>query len=266
MLIASTIQFAPKLSFSAAEVKENIKKAVPLIDAAGSQGSELIVLPELAFTGYCFTDPSEAFRVAERQDGYTYQVLKELAESYSAYIAYGFVEAIGDKLYNSCNVISPEGIIIDNYQKTNLWGCDFLWATSGNKAPRIIKTDFGTMSTVICRDIKASIPGNIPRLAAKNTPFFKKTPNVIAACTNWGKGGFPSNTWMDFAANNQCHLIISNRYGIEKNSGLEHDFGSGGSIIIEPSWKIHRNGLKFNQDCCVTASLSFDAQTEDEVI
>lgn len=252
MITLSAIQFAPNLAFSAAEVAANVKRAIALVDKAISMKSDLIVLPELAFTGYCYLSEDEAMSASEKMNGPTYKILSEYAKSGDCYIAYGFVENRDGTLYNSCNLIGPDGDILVNYHKINLFGNDFLWAKSGSSAPPIINTPFGTLSTIVCRDIRLRIPKNIPRLGTDT--FFPKTPRILAACTNWGKGGFPSNTWMDLCSDHHTTLVLANRFGTEKNNGFEAEFGPGGSIIIEPSWKIHRSGLKFNDNCVVSAA------------
>lgn len=254
MLILSTVQFKPDLARGPAEVKQNFKRLEPLLNDIWKTGSQVVVFPELFLTGYCFLSPEEAGQVAEKSDGPTFRAMRNLAVDLNAYVAYGYVESNGSQLFNSATLIDPQGKPSARYRKVNLWGNDFLWASPGSEGPDIVSTDFGPMSLVICRDIRARIPSNIPRTAS--VPFFNGVkPKFIAACANWGKGGFPSTTWMDFSANHRCTLMLANRWGEERNGDFTMDFGCGGSVIIEPSWKVHTNGLKFNQDCVVTATL-----------
>lgn len=255
MLIISAVQFSPKFARGPADVNDNFKKCEPLIHDAWKMGSQLVVFPELFLTGYSFKSTSEAAMVAEKYDGLTFRHMRMVAVELSAYVVYGYVEADSLGLYNSASIIDPQGNVACRYRKVNLWGNDFLWAKPGSDTPKIINTEFGTLSTVICRDIRAKIPGNIPRTASSKLFFEDEHPEIIAACANWGKGGFPSTTWMDFATNHGCTLVVANRYGIEVNDDFEQDFGCGGSIIIEKDWNLHTNGLKFNKDCVVTANL-----------
>jgi len=254
MVIISSIQFKPTLARNNADIRANFKKCEDLVNEAWKFGSELVVFPELCLTGYTFLTSEEAWKAAERFDGPTFREMRGVATELSSYVVYGFLEADGDKLHNSSLIISPDGDIVSRYRKVNLWGNDFLWATPGTETPTVVNTDFGTLSHIICRDIRARIPSNIPRQAS--TPFFKDIkPKYVATCANWGKGGFPSTTWMDFAANHKCNLIISNRYGQETNNNFTNDFGNGGSLIIQKDWKTHTNGLKFNSDCVVSARI-----------
>jgi predicted amidohydrolase len=155
--------------------------------------------------------------------------------------------------------VGPDGKLLAGYRKINLFGNDFLWAKSGDKPAQIAQTELGLMSVVICRDIRDKIPENIPRTASEGPPLFDgQRVELVAACANWGKGGFPANAWMDFVADNKCTLVLANRWGKEENDShgeYTQDFGQGGSCIIEPDWTVHIDGLKFRQDCVVTAAL-----------
>jgi predicted amidohydrolase len=255
MLIISAIQFKPTLAKCQADVRNNFRRCLPLIDTAVDLGSNLIVLPELFLTGYGFHSKEQAYFASEPSNGPTFREMRSIAADCDAYVAFGYLETEGGIFYNSGMMIDPKGDVVCKYRKVNLWGNDFLWATPGDITPQVVTTDFGNLSMVICRDIRSKIPHNIPRKASA-TPFFKNTkPDIVALCANWGKGGFPSTTWMDYSTNRNCVLVVSNRYGIEHNDGQELDFGTGGSAIIEPDWSIHTNGLEFGKDCTVTAAL-----------
>lgn len=254
MIIISSVQYKPNFALSPAEVKNNYLRLEPLIAQSFASGSQICVLPELVCTGYCYKSKDEAVLVAERYDGPTFRAMRNMARQGSMYLAYGYVEVDGDNLYNSCNVIDPSGVLVSKYRKINLWGSDFLWATPGSEAPTPVDTEFGQIAPIICRDIKLHTPKNIPRRASSN-PFFTSIPDILLACTNWGRGGFPATSWMDLVADKQTTLVVANRYGVENNGGLEVDFGSGGSCVIEPDWTVHTDGLKYGSDCVVSVAL-----------
>jgi predicted amidohydrolase len=219
-------------------------------------GSELVVFPELCYTGYSFMSGEQAARVCEKPDGPTFRFMQKAAISLKAYVAWGYVESDGRKLYNSATIVSPDGNLVTRYRKVNLWGTDFLWASPGIESAPVIQTELGLMSVIICRDLRDKIPNNIPRIAASGSRMFEdKRVDLVAACANWGKGGFPSTSWMDFATDNKCVLAVANRWGKEEVGSFVQDFGQGGSAIIEPDWTVHTNGLEFSQDCVVTSTL-----------
>lgn len=262
MLLLSAVQFCPTLARNPAEVSNNIRQAESLIKIAARLGSSMVVLPELAFTGYSFMDYDEACTVSELPEGRTFRAMSALANELGVFIAWGYVEcesAHSGKLYNAASLCGPEGQLITGYRKLNLWGNDFLWAQSGQQAAEIIDTPFGKVSLAICRDLRNKLPRVVPGLplgpAADRGLFNGKHVDVVAAPANWGPGGFPSTTWMDFAAENQCVVVVANRWGVEKNADFEHNFGPGGSCVIDKSWKVHTSGMKFNKNCVVLGAI-----------
>jgi len=201
--------------------------------------------------------PDEAIRVAEPAgEGPTARYMRRAAVELHAYISWGFVELLDGKLHNSASIAAPDGSLILTCRKINLWGNDFLWSKPGLEPPAVVQTDLGLVSVVVCRDVRDKIPDNIPRIATKGPPLFEgKRVDLVAMCVNWGKGGFPSTSWMEFVADNRCTAVIANRWGEEENGTFSQDFGHGGSAIVEPDWTVHTNGLKFNADCVVSVAL-----------
>ena len=258
-MILSSLQFRPRFALSPADVKDNFRKCEELFHTASKMGSEFIVCPELFLTGYSFLDKDQAARVCERSDGPTFRTIRGVAQDLKAYISWGYVEFGSDgALYNAASLVDPNGILLTSYRKVNLFAQDFFWAKSGIASAPTVKTDFGYTSIIVCRDLRNKVP-SMPRTAAeKDTPLFSSEKlDLVAASVNWGKGGFPPNTWMDFVADTGCTLIVADRWGKEKGTSehgsLETNFGQGKSCIISKEWKIHIDGLKFDSDCLVTA-------------
>lgn len=252
-MIISTIQLCPRLATSEADVRDNMRKCEDLLHQAWKSGSELVVFPELCCTGYSFLSEEQAARVCEKSDGPTFRFMQSAAASLGAYVAWGYVESDGRQLYNSATVVGPNGHQVTKYRKVNLFSTDFLWAKPGVGSAPIVQTEIGLLSVIVCRDLRDKIPNNIPRVSSSGPSMFEgKKVNVVAACVNWGKGGFPSASWMDFASDNQCILAVANRWGKEEVGSFVQDFGQGGSVIIEPNWTVHTGGLEFKKDCVIT--------------
>ncbi|MFP3335863.1 nitrilase-related carbon-nitrogen hydrolase, partial [Pseudomonas sp. SIMBA_064] len=69
---------------------------------AAREGANLIVLPELANTGYTFQSRHEAYAHAENlQEGRSLQAWAGFARDHNVYLAAGFAERDGMKLYDS---------------------------------------------------------------------------------------------------------------------------------------------------------------------
>ena len=249
MSILTAIQYKPRFATCPADVSDNFRRCENLVAQAAALGSEVIVFPELAFTGYSFLSQDDAVRIAERDDGPTFQRMSKLAKTLKCYVAWGFVESDGEFLYNSSSLVSPDGEKLLTNRKVNLWSNDFLWATPSEDLPAIVQTNLGWMSVVICRDITDRVPKGIGRSGI----FSGRKVDLVAAPVNWSGSGFPATEWMEFSQNNSCALVVANRWGTEENRSFKHDFGQGGSAVIGKDFKPHIGGMKFNDNAVVTA-------------
>ena len=80
------------------------------IEAAARDGAQIVVLPELASSGYVFADRDELASLAETRDGAAITEWANLAEAFGLTIVGGFPEAAGDAIYNSAAVVDPTGL------------------------------------------------------------------------------------------------------------------------------------------------------------
>ena len=253
-LRVAAIQFAPAFGQKMA----NLRKLATLVKQAAEGGAKLIVLPELATTGYSFLSRQQAEGLAEplSDEGFTYQTMKALASSLKVHIAWGQVEkdVSANKLYNSQALITPDGLC-EKVAKLNLWGSDWTWADEGRSNPPVVKCTFqvGEESIVkkvgllICRDVR-------DKLDDKWKSFYEKgDADLVAFSSNWGDGGFPAVAWMEFVRSNDVTLVVANRHGKE----IPNDFGEGGICVIKPEGDerhpngVYCDGLVWDQDCIV---------------
>lgn len=244
----AAVQFAPTFG----DKMGNLRRMAHLVKQAADGGAQLIVLPELATTGYSFMSADEARPYAEpiHPDMLTFKSMRVLAESFHVHIAWGMVEvdAGTNELYNSQVLVAPDGTWV-KYAKINRWGNDFLWARPGRANPPVMKTViFGQewkIGLLICRDIR-------DKKDDKWKSFYEKgDADIVAMSANWGDGGFPSVSWMDFVEDNKTTLIVSNRYGKESCN----DFGEGGVCVIEHPDRVVSVGLRWFEDCIVFAEI-----------
>ena len=92
--------------------EDNIAATLRHIDTAAAHGARLIVLPELANTGYAFATRAEAYEHAESvPDGVTCQAWAKAAAAHDAYIVGGVAEIDGVTLYDTAVLIGPDGYI-----------------------------------------------------------------------------------------------------------------------------------------------------------
>lgn len=244
----AAVQFAPVMGRKA----DNLKRLAHLVIEAARAGAELVVLPELCATGYSFMSPEEAHAVAETltPESLTLRVFRALAKKYQIHLVGGLVEmdvGTGD-LYNSQVYVDPSGYYT-SYRKINPWGNDYLWAKAGIGNPPVIKAAFRSttrkVGLLICRDARDKKDDNW-------SSFYEPgDADIVCLSANWGNGGFPSVTWMEFVEDNHTALVVSNRYGKESCN----DFGEGGVCVVEPGGKVHCQGLIWSRDCFVLAEV-----------
>lgn len=243
----ATVQFCPVFRDQAG----NIKRLKELVIRAAENGAQLIVLPELATTGYSFMSRAEAEPHAEilqypsEAPHSSFRVFRALASKYSVHIAWGLVEKSQGtgSLFNSQVLMCPSGEF-ESYQKCNRFGNDWLWASEGRASPPVRRITAGgkayKVGLLICRDIR-------DKAEHRDSLYEPGDADVIAYSANFGDGAFPATAWIDFAKNNRTTLVVSNRYGHEANN----NFGEGGVCIVRPDRSVTCEGLLWSQDCIV---------------
>ncbi|MCD5420262.1 nitrilase family protein [Rhodococcus pyridinivorans] len=147
---AAAVQFDPQVGLDNKE--SNVAATLQLIADATAQGARLIVLPELANTGYSFDTREEAYAHAEPlPDGPTCTAWINAAREHDVYIVAGIAEADGVTMYNTAVLIGPEGFI-GKYRKTHLWNREKLMFSPGDSYP-VFDTRIGRIGLLICWDI-----------------------------------------------------------------------------------------------------------------
>ena len=167
--------------------------------------SDLLVLPEMAVTGYAFEDEGAAREVAEPPEGPTYEALAQVAREHGCWIVSGFPEDAGAHLYNSAHVIDPRGELVFVYRKTLLYEADLPWASPGDSGWRTFDTSAGDFAVGICMDLNDD--GFIAWLT-------KRRPRALAFPTNWiDQEQTPWDYWAWRMIDTGAAIIAANSYG-----------------------------------------------------
>ena len=95
----------------------NLEHAREMIEEAGQQGAQLVLLPEAMDLGW--TDPSALTLAEPVPEGKTASLLCHLARKYGIYICSGLTEKDGETVYNSAVLIDPTGKVILLHRKIN---------------------------------------------------------------------------------------------------------------------------------------------------
>ena len=111
---------------------------------------DLLVLPEMALTGYVFKNRQEIEPFLENPEtGISVSWAKKQAMRLKSFVVVGYPQLPG---YNSLCCVSPQGHLIKTYQKSFLFETDERWAKEGpgfvSMSMNDLKVGFG-----ICMDI-----------------------------------------------------------------------------------------------------------------
>jgi len=127
------LQFEPRFG----EVEANLAAIDRLAREAAAKGAKILVLPELADTGYVFEAADELQQLAAPiPQGRPSQALIALAAELGVYIAAGLCEKAGDTFYNSAIFCGPEGYL-GTFRKLHLWNKEKLFFRSGDLGGRV---------------------------------------------------------------------------------------------------------------------------------
>lgn len=141
-------QFAPAVG----DKQRNLQKCASFIERAAQDGAQVVVLPELASSGYVFETRAEAHSLADAFDaGETISLWSALARNLDLHIVGGFCELAGSTLYNAAAVIGPAGPL-GVFRKVHLWGDENLFFSPGDLGFPVFATPLGTLGVAICYD------------------------------------------------------------------------------------------------------------------
>jgi predicted amidohydrolase len=125
------------------------------IAGAAREGAQIVVLPELANSGYVFADAAEARRCAEGLDGETVTEWSSLAGEHDLVIVGGLCE-----LDRAAGVLRNSAVIIDAagvravYRKAHLWDRELLVFEPGREPPPVVDTVHGRIGAMVCYDVE----------------------------------------------------------------------------------------------------------------
>ncbi|NVM31185.1 MAG: acyltransferase [Candidatus Helarchaeota archaeon] len=226
MLRISAIQFNPKFL----DLNENRKKLKQLIESAISDHeSELIVLPELAFSGYNFENMDQVRMTAEEiPNSESCKLLEKLSIEKEIFIVAGINEKAEDSFYNSAAVFGPEGHVL-TYRKIQLYAREKEFFQPGNLPLQIFNLHEYKIGVMICFDW--FFP-EIPRsLALMGADVICHSMNAVIP-----DGAYLGDTY--HSKWNRVFIILANRIGIEgdlkfigKSTIINHE----GKILAQAS-------------------------------
>lgn len=211
------------------DVTANMTVIADAVGDVAARGAQLVVLPELATTGYMFTDPAEAAGLAEEfPGGRTSRELAELASEHGVHLVVGVAERSGSRLFNSAVLVGPAGHL-GTYRKVHLWDQENRIFTPGDLGLPVFTTALGRLGILICYD--AWFPEAFRALALAGA-------DAVCLPTNWvpipgQQPGAPAMalTLCQGAAHvNSVHVFAADRVGTERGQPF-----IGQSVLVGPT-------------------------------
>jgi predicted amidohydrolase len=223
-------QLAPRI----ADLPFNRAQTVSAIGDAIDHGADIVILPELATSGYVFASRDEAASVAITPDDPLFGEWAAAAARGSSVVIGGFCER-GEEglLYNSAAVVDNSGVV-GIYRKLHLWDQEKLIFQPGSAEPPVFDTPHGRIGVLICYDLEfpeltrmlalagadlVAVPTNWPLV---DRPVDERPPEVIIA--------------MAAARVNRIFIACCDRTGLERGQ----EWTAGTTIIDHAGWVIAR--------------------------
>jgi 5-aminopentanamidase len=221
--VVAAAQIAPVVG----DVAANRRRTREAVEQAAARGADLVVLPELAQSGYVFADAAEARSLAESLDGPTVREWSELSRRLRLVLVAGFCEQGPDgRVFNSA-VLLERGQLLASYRKAHLWDRETLVFTPGDQHPPVVETLLGRVATMICYDVEFPEWTRMAGLAGAD---------VLAVPTNWpleprpeGERPMEVVRLQAAASANRMFVVAADRCGEERSIRWV-----GGSVILGP--------------------------------
>lgn len=209
-------QFRPRFG----EVEANCDRVVAVLRHIDA---DLVVLPELPFTGYYFRGRSELRRLAEDPArSPTIERLRDVCRDRGMYIATGFAEKDGDRLFNSALLIGPRGLR-GTYRKLHLFDNEKRWFDPGDLPLAVQRVRGVQVGTMICIDWV--FPEVARTLALQGMELLAHPSNLVL--------GYCQRVMVGRCIENAIFAVTANRYGTERRQHGVLGF-TGRSQIVGP--------------------------------
>jgi predicted amidohydrolase len=200
------------------DVAGNRAAAVAWARRATAEKVDLLVLPELASSGYVFASEAEAAASAEDPDrGDIVTALTAVCAESGMHCVVGVNERAGDVRHNSAVLVGPQGRVA-TYRKLHLFNDEQSWFQPGGELP-VVDLPFGRVGMIICYDLW--FPEAVRALALAGA-------EVVAVPTNW-VSSFKRTVYdaagycqgdivaMASAAQNGVVMACADRVGLERS-------------------------------------------------
>ncbi|MFI6108798.1 carbon-nitrogen hydrolase family protein [Streptomyces sp. NPDC051310] len=189
------------------DVAANLKVLDQAAARAAATGAALLVAPEMFLTGYAIGE--DVARLAEPADGDSADAVADIAERHGLAVAYGYPERDGEAVYNSAQLIGPDGTRLLSYRKTHLYG-GFETASFTPGDQPVVQAELGGLRVglMICYDVE--FPENVRAHALAGTELLLVPTALMHPAEVVAESVVPVR-----AFENQMYIAYANRTGQE---------------------------------------------------
>jgi predicted amidohydrolase len=234
MLKVGYFQFKPQFG----KIKKNTQKVIQTLKCISA---DLIVLPELPFTGYYFKNRTEVKELAENPyKSSTIESLISLCKSNDFYLVTGFAEKKRNKYYNSSILLGPEGIR-NIYRKLHLFNEEKFWFDPGDKPSEISEICGINVGMMICFDW--IFPELMRDISLQGADVICHPSNLVLS--------FCQQTMIGRCIENNVFAITSNRFGSDNRPHGALKF-TGKSQIVAPRGILLHRALSQREELYIT--------------
>lgn len=189
--------------------------------------ADLIVLPELPFTGYYFKNRAEAEALAEDPvRSRLVETLIALCRERNFHLVTGFAEKKQDRLFNSALLIGPSGIR-HTYRKLHLFNKEKNWFDPGDTPLSVQTVRDARIGMMICFDW--IFPEVCRVLAVVGADVICHPSNLVLQ--------YCQKTMLARCIENHVFAITSNRFGEDKRPHGSLRF-TGRSQVVAPGGRL----------------------------
>lgn len=232
------LQFKPEFG----RPSENLSEIEKLLS---DKKFDLMVLPELANSGYLFSDMNELSDLSEVVgDGNFCTMLREICKKKNSYIVSGICEKAGEKYYNSAVLVKPDGGI-STYRKIHLFDEEKLWFSPGDSLPAVHEIegkDFGKVKIGIMICFDWIFPETARTLALNGAQIICHPSNLVLS--------YCQKAMFTRAVENRVFTITANRTGSDVKGDKNLSF-TGESVIVSPKGLYLCRASIDKTECCI---------------
>jgi predicted amidohydrolase len=142
-----------QLELAPGALDANRARCVDAIGDAAGDGAQLVILPELASSGYRLDDREQALEASEPVPGPATHAWHDVAAAHGCWVVGGVCERDGSRLFNTAVVVGPDGVAA-RYRKLHLFAGETAIFEPGDAGLPVVDLPFGRIGVLVCYDLR----------------------------------------------------------------------------------------------------------------